>query len=213
MPAFPGSRRFFESTRGRVVERLRGGPRTVEELALDLGLTDNAVRGHLATLERDGMVRDAGLRREGRVGKPATVYELTSDGQAALSRAYVPLVRAILAALPRRLTAAHRRSLFRDAGRHLAANHPPATGNLRARAEAAAAALIELGGQVAVEPMHGGYRLNGCGCPAAAAVAEQPEVCLAIETMLRDLSGATVRHRCEHGDRPQCRFEVTAPDA
>jgi predicted ArsR family transcriptional regulator len=56
-------RRFFETTRGQIVGLLRRGRRTVEELARALGLTDNAVRNHLATLERDGLVRQDGVRR------------------------------------------------------------------------------------------------------------------------------------------------------
>ena len=67
--------RFFASTRGQVVALLRRGNRTVEELAQALGLTDNAVRAHLATLERDGLVRQAGLR--GGPSKPAYAYALT----------------------------------------------------------------------------------------------------------------------------------------
>ena len=42
--------RFFSSTRGRVVSLLRGGSRTVDELAGELELTDNAIRAHLAHL-------------------------------------------------------------------------------------------------------------------------------------------------------------------
>jgi predicted ArsR family transcriptional regulator len=209
MPALPGSRRFFESTRGRVVERLRRGTCTVEALANELGLTDNAVRGHLATLERDGMVRAAGVRRDGGVGKPATLYELAPDAEAVMSRAYVPLVRALLGALPRRLSPRQLRSLFRDAGRHLAGDHAPATGALRTRAQLAAATLTDLGGLVAVETNGAGYRIVGHGCPLADAVSRQPEVCTAVETMLGELSGTTVRQHCEHGDRPSCRFEVT----
>ena len=48
--------RFLSSTRGRLVTLLRRSARTVDELAHELGLTDNAVRAHLATLERDGLV-------------------------------------------------------------------------------------------------------------------------------------------------------------
>ena len=54
--------RFLESTRGRIVTLLRGSPRTVKELATGLELTDNAVRAHLTTLERDGLVQVATLR-------------------------------------------------------------------------------------------------------------------------------------------------------
>src|SRR6185437_5818409 len=67
-------RHFGDSTRGRIVAILRRGWRSVDEIAATLGLTDNAVRAHIATLERDGVVAAAGSRRDGSVGKPATLY-------------------------------------------------------------------------------------------------------------------------------------------
>src|SRR3712207_8581849 len=60
MAAAGFNKRFLETTRGQIVALLRRGTRTVEELAAALGLTDNAVRAHLAALERDGLVRQAG---------------------------------------------------------------------------------------------------------------------------------------------------------
>jgi DNA-binding CsgD family transcriptional regulator len=47
-------RMFFESTRGKIITLLRRSGCTVEDLARELGLTDNGVRAHLATLEREG---------------------------------------------------------------------------------------------------------------------------------------------------------------
>ena len=55
-------KRFWSSTRGRIVLLLRRGSRTVHELAVALGLTDNAVRTHLTALERDGLVAPSGTR-------------------------------------------------------------------------------------------------------------------------------------------------------
>src|SRR4051812_43352284 len=72
-------RQFGKTTRGRVVALLRRGERSVEELAASLGLTDNAVRAQLATLEREGVVRAAGVRRDGGVGKPATLYAVAPE--------------------------------------------------------------------------------------------------------------------------------------
>src|SRR5207253_7380278 len=59
----PANQRFLDTTRGRVAALLRCEGRTVEELAQALDLTDNAVRAHLAILERDDLVRQAGVRR------------------------------------------------------------------------------------------------------------------------------------------------------
>ncbi len=57
---------FFKSTRGQIVGLLRRGVGTVEELASELEVTDNAVRAHLATLERDGLraARNAARRAQ-----------------------------------------------------------------------------------------------------------------------------------------------------
>ena len=70
------NKRFLETTRGQLLSLMRRGPRTVEELAAALELSDNAIRNHLSTLERDHLVRQAGVRRTTGAGKPALVYEL-----------------------------------------------------------------------------------------------------------------------------------------
>ncbi len=83
-------RRFFESTRGRLVTLLRRKGHTVGELAEEVGLTSNGVRAHLATLERDGLVRqDGSVRRGSGGGKPAYIYELTPEAEALFPKAYV----------------------------------------------------------------------------------------------------------------------------
>src|SRR5206468_4315954 len=75
---------------------LRTAPRTVEELAAELGLTDNGVRQHLMVLERDMMVRQAGVRRGPGAGKPAGIYELHPEAEPLLSRAYAPVLATLL---------------------------------------------------------------------------------------------------------------------
>jgi predicted ArsR family transcriptional regulator len=45
--------RLLASTRGEIIALLR---RSVGEMAEELKLTDNAIRSHLAALERDGLV-------------------------------------------------------------------------------------------------------------------------------------------------------------
>jgi predicted ArsR family transcriptional regulator len=48
--------RFLDSTRGQILALLRVESCTVNELAAALKLTDNAVRAHLISLERDGLI-------------------------------------------------------------------------------------------------------------------------------------------------------------
>ena len=106
--------KFFESTRGRMVTLLRRSGRTVEELARALGLTDNGVRAHLAVLERDGIVRQRGsVRRGSGGGKPAYVYELTSEAEGLFPKAYEPALSRLLDVLAERLGAEDSEALLR----------------------------------------------------------------------------------------------------
>jgi len=57
---------------------------TVNELAHELQLTDNAVRAHLVSLERDGMVRRAGTKRG--VRRPHLTYAITEEADHVFSK-------------------------------------------------------------------------------------------------------------------------------
>ena len=205
--------RFFESTRGRIVEILRRGSRTVDELATELGITDNAVRLHLGMLERDGVVRSRGVRREGAVGKPATIYDIAPEADPLFSNAYLPFLSTLLAALGDRMSVRELKALMRDVGQRLAAGAKSGDGSLAARAQLASKVLNELGGLTTVEPEAGGkeFSIRGCGCPLSVAVGERQEVCVAVQTMLAELTGAEIKETCDRsGDRPQCCFQLTS---
>jgi predicted ArsR family transcriptional regulator len=203
------TRRFLESSRGQIVTLLRRSARTVEELATALELTDNAVRSHLATLERDGLVRQGGVRRGPGAGKPAAVYELDPAAEPLLSQAYAPVLLALLDELSERLPSAETESVLRAVGRRLAAGAGgQARGDLGARVRAGVALLGTLGGDATVEDEEGTVVIRGCACPLSAATARRPEVCRAVETLLSEVVGAPVRERCARGERPRCCFEV-----
>ncbi len=205
--------RILERTRSRVVALLRQGGMTTDELAEALGLTDNAIRAHLATLERDGFVQPGGERRGGGVGKPATVYHIAPDAEPLFSQAYLPLLTSLLGALGERLPKEELEGVLMEAGNRLAASvHQPA-GDLRQRVQAASKLLNELGGLSSVEEIDEGarYMIQSRGCPLGVAVSERPEVCEAIVTLLSKLTGADVRSCCKRDGRPSCCFELNPP--
>src|SRR6476469_4662306 len=90
-------------TRGRIIALVRRGVETVEEMAAELELTDNAVRAQLQALERDGIVAAIGTRAPVGAGKPAARYAIAATGESALSAAYPPVLAALLETLRERL--------------------------------------------------------------------------------------------------------------
>lgn len=207
-PFVPGS-----AARLSVLEAVRRGHRTVNALANELGVTDNAVRLHLTALERDGLVARSGTLRSGRAGQPAAEYDLTTAGELALSRAYPSALTALVSALAERLDGRSMRAIFADAGRRLAevASPAPAAGTFAERAEACASLLETLGGSVSLTASRREALIKGAGCPLAAAVREEPATCVLVEALLAKHGNVDVTQVCEHGDRPQCRFRLTPP--
>ena len=197
-------------TRSRVVHVLRRGPATLDDLVNELGLTRTAVRLQLAVLERDGSVVRRGMRR-GRT-KPAHVYELTTQAEQRLSRAYIPVLTQLLHVLAARLSSAEFDAVMRDVGRELLACQPRPRGPLKARAQAASDLLNELGGLTDVSEEGPDLMIRSHGCPLAAAAIHHPETCNAVESLVTEFVGATVRQRCDRTDRPRCRFLIAGED-
>ncbi len=221
-PPTPWNKRLLESTRGRIVALLRRAARTVNELAETLDLTDNAVRAHLTTLERDGLVQQSGVRRGPR--KPHQAYTLTPEAEQLFPKAYGPVLHELLDVLAERLTLQEREDALREVGRRLAAQHlsrrPRGSdsdsngGTMAARLQQAVALLGELGGLAEAGTGEGGQVvIRGYSCPLAAAVPGYPEVCRLAETLLAEVVGAPVQERCEREASPlRCCFEVQAAE-
>lgn len=201
-------RQLGTTTRNRVIALLRREQRTVEELAEALGLTDNAVRAHLAALLREKVVQAAGVRRDGAVGKPATLYGIAADSSAIFSTAYSPVLGALLAELRVRMTPRQIESLLRRTGARVA-SALPARATFDERVRASATFLTGLGADAELVQTGEGYEIRGHGCVLATAVAECPATCKVLEQLLRDVSGGTVKECCDRaGTLPNCRFTI-----
>lgn len=202
-------KRFLSSTRGQVVQLLRRGEATVNDLAEVLDLTDNAVRAHLTTLERDGLLRQAG-KRPG-VRKPEILYALTPEAEQLFPKAYHLLLNQLLTVLRERLPLGDVEEILREVGQGLAAG--PASLSLkekgvRERAEKALETLERLGGLAELQETGDGLTIRGYSCPLAASVREHPEVCQLAEALLSEIIGVPVRETCDRKGTPRCRFQI-----
>ena len=195
-----------------MVTLLRRTGRTVEEFAHALGLTNNGVRVHLATLERDGLVQQQGTVSRGGGGKPVYVYELTPEAEALFPKAYSPVLRRLLDIMAERLGSEETEALLRAVGRRIAGERIVPESGLRARLEAAVGVLNELGGLAELEECDGAFIIQGYSCPLSAVSSDHPEVCRMAETLVTNLAGVPIYEHCDRGERPRCCFEVDTPD-
>lgn len=200
--------RFFQATRGRIVTLLRGTTKTVNELAEELELTDNAVRAQLLSLERDGLIRQSGIQRGTR--KPHFAYELTNEAEKLFPKAYDAVLTQLIAVLKGRLTPAALEQALRDVGSSLARTQTGGTqdDDLERRLNNGLSALEAIGGTARIEKDDGKCVITSDGCPLAAVVSEHPEVCRLAETLLSEIIGERVQERCDREGSPRCRFEV-----
>jgi predicted ArsR family transcriptional regulator len=199
--------RLHETTRGRIVALLRRDDATVNELAEALKLTDNAIRTHLSALERDGLVKQRGMRRG--MGAPAFVYGLMPAADSLLSKAYALVLSLLLDVFAEQTEPDVLEARLREAGRRLAVGRTIPGENLRARVDAAVGLLGELGGVAEVEEAEKRLYIRGVSCPLSAVAAKHPEVCVLAEAFLTEVIGVPVQEHCDRGERPRCCFEVT----
>jgi predicted ArsR family transcriptional regulator len=200
--------RMISSTRGRVLSLLRLGPRTVNELAETLALTDNAVRVHLAALERDGLVDQKGVRRA--IGKPAYVYELTAEAESLFPKAYATVLSEALAYVLETSGPEGLERFARAVGKRAGERARTKGGTLRERVAAAVALLEELGGLAKMEEDGDAILIRGFSCPLAAVVTGNPAACALAEELVSTVVGAPVVECCDRTGAPRCAFRVSS---
>jgi predicted ArsR family transcriptional regulator len=198
--------RFVGETRGEMLRLLRRSRQTITSLADALRLTDNAVRTHVAALERDGVVEHVGTQRD-TGGKPARVYDLTRSGEELFPKAYALVLEGLVEEIARAEGRERAVELLRGVGRRIASG-VPGTGGTEVRVETAAAALRGLGGDVEVQRTESGWQLRGYGCPLSAVTASRAEVCALAQALVEEITGAQVTECCDRGARPRCAFRV-----
>lgn len=170
--------RLLGQARAAIVTALRDEPRTVAQLADELGISEVATRRHLAVLEDDGFVTSRTVKQPGR-GRPAAWYELTEDAEQLFPHRYDRLASEMLDFLTEQhgrdgLRAFLRWRLQREAAE---LREAVTAEDLHERLGQLARALSEAGFAAEVQPTEDGYRLVQNHCTIADVAKEHPEVC------------------------------------
>jgi predicted ArsR family transcriptional regulator len=205
-------RRLLASTRGRILGELRLAPATVVDLSERLALSPNAVRSHLAALERDGIVVLEQRQRQG-VGKPAHVYRLTAEAHALTPKAYDAMLDVVLDAARERAGAGGYAEILESAADRLAGGKPSSEASFDQRLADTQALLATVGANVEVERAGNKVRLRGTDCPLASMVVAHPELCGVLAGVIARRLGVAVNDCCDRGATlPRCCFEAIAED-
>lgn len=199
--------RFFKSTRGRIVLLLRESAKTVNDLVTALGLTDNAVRAHLLSLERDQLVESGGTIKGFR--KPHYLFRLTDEARHIFPKSYDSLLNRLLDVMKQRMPKTSLNSVLTDVGKKIAGERPSAEEMaLEEGVKVAIQTLEGLGGAAVAEMSENGILIRSESCPFADAVVEHPEICKVAESMIAELVGKPVHETCDRSSLPRCRFAI-----
>jgi predicted ArsR family transcriptional regulator len=204
--------RFFESTRGKIVGALRERrSASAFDLAQAFGLSPNAIRQQLVVLERDGLVAGHSVRR-GKT-KPTVEYSLTAEAERYFPQRYDKMLNAVLREI--RAAGGDRavQEVFERIGKR-SARRLADSADGKANPEEQLISLVESlkhsGVTAELQRTESGTMvLHEHNCPYASVVAENPEACSAIHTILETVApgkAAQVESIATGGE--ECRFEI-----
>jgi predicted ArsR family transcriptional regulator len=184
---------------------------TVEELSEQLEITRNAVRQHLATLERDDLVRRGETKPSG--GRPEQLYLLSDRGAEMFPRRYSwfseLLIEAMIAESGREAVGAKLDEMGRAVGRQLLSARA-AEPDRAARVADLAAIMKELGYAAEMAPPPADDTIQANNCIFHHLAAKFPEVCRFDLGLIGTFTDAGVEHQeCMVRGGRLCRFKLT----
>lgn len=186
-----------ETRRSLLLRLKRGGEMTLAELAVGFDLAHETLRSHLRSLEAQGLVTRAGVRRRG-PGRPEVVYELADAAERLFPHREGEVLRDLASFLVRtgRLDVLETFFEERMARRREAALERVRGLEGRARMEAVADVLSEEGFMAEVVDVgDGAPELRLCHCPIRDLVDVSPLPCTAEIGLVRELLGEPLARR------------------
>jgi predicted ArsR family transcriptional regulator len=195
----------------RLLSREKGGI-AVDTLATQLNISRNAVRQHVTSLERDGVVVKGRIQASG--GRPEQLYVLTEQGQEAFPRQYAWFAELLLGLLESQLGSTAMGERMADLGRTIAA---PLAGRLAAsdldgRIAGLVEVLQEMGYDAAAVSTGAEPIVEAHNCVFHKLASKSPHLCTFDVAFAEAATGQRVEHRtCMARGDSSCRFHFFAP--
>jgi predicted ArsR family transcriptional regulator len=102
-------------------------------------------------------------------------------------------------------------TVMKDVGRGMAAGVARPAGDARERVAGAVKILQSLGSVAKASDEGAKIVISGNGCPISRVVEADERSCAIMQSLLAGVTGLPVIERCDHGERPNCRFEIRVP--
>lgn len=199
------------STRDQILHMLKvKGSLSVSDMAVDLGITEMAVRRHLNTLERDNLIKSMLVRQA--MGRPTNVYSLSQEADELFPRNYSHLTLDFLQDLKEMDGPGKVEMLFRRRENRLEETYRAhMQGDLRDRVAKLAELQNEKGYMVEWEADADGntYRIREFNCPIAQVAREFNQACTCELSLFRRVLKADVEQTsCMAKGGDKCVFEI-----
>ncbi len=199
------------STRDQILHMLKvQGPLSVSDMAVELGITEMAVRRHLNTLERDNLIKSTLVRQA--MGRPTNVYSLSQEADELFPRNYSHLTLDFLRDLKEMDGLGKVEMLFRRRENRLEeAYRGHMEGDLEHRVARLAELQNEKGYMVEWEKNQetGEYVLKEFNCPISQVAREFNQACSCELSLFRRVLKADVEQTsCMAKGGDKCIFEI-----
>ena len=184
---------------------------TVEDLARELGITDNAVRQHLTALERDGLVLKGETQSTG--GRPEQLFGLTSAGSELFPRHYSWFAELLISSLREDQGTEELRKRLEGMGKAVGRKVATGLAGVKDRAErirALSGIMRDLGYQsVSVDRANEKLpAIEAPNCVFHSLAQRYPEVCYFDLALMSEVVGsATIHDECMVRGGNVCRFK------
>jgi predicted ArsR family transcriptional regulator len=199
------------STRDQILHMLKvKGSLSVSDMAVELGITEMAVRRHLNTLERDNLIKSTLVRQA--MGRPTNVYSLSQEADELFPRNYSHLTLDFLRDLKEMDGLGKVEMLFRrreDRLEEAYRNH--IQGDLQQRVATLAELQNEKGYMVEWEKDEetGSYRIKEYNCPISQVAREFNQACSCELSLFRRVLQADVEQTsCMAKGGDKCVFVI-----
>ncbi len=198
------------STRDQILNMLKvKGPLPVSDIAVDLGITEMAVRRHLNTLERDNLIKSSLVRQA--MGRPTNVYSLSMEADELFPRNYSHLTLDFLRDIKEMDGREKIEELFKRRENRLEEQY---SAQINGQLEQRVAMLAELQNQKGYmveweKDENGTFTIKEFNCPIAQVAREFTQACNCELSLFRRVLGADVNQAsCMAKGGEHCVFHI-----